>query len=468
MKSEIVIHGIPQGHNTWGTDDPKYYEGFYNGIDAFSKTKKLYVVEVLRNGDSFSAYYSLIRAYQVAALNGRQGSYFGMTFRIDGEYCTDVHSLFNLLEQVYNQMIVGHVVESVGDGLKYKIAQFSDLDKLLSDVKQVLEKNIASYFSNRFEKFDDSFTKDQATVFQYYNIDDVDSESFLNSTRRFGKILISPEYPSKDSRLSAYDNKLASLAKELEAERESNKRSEETAVALKKKVISLESQLEASKSAADVKAVANRFERPMSELLDLLRKVQGTAPGNSRDNEQMRKQIDSLHRKLSQLQFRFYIAAGVAAVLLILSCLFGIKAFTAKPYSASNSNTVPLETYNKLQEQFNELKSQQAPQSASMLTSVLQDYWKNDSKSRINVKPDPAKDESGHNVYLTNGLEYTLSLSGLPKDIFENKGNWIFDGLEAVKAESPNVVKATIDSGDASAKYVVDGIVVVKRDFIVK
>lgn len=465
MKSEIVFHGVPQGHNTWGTDDEKYYEGFYNGIDVFSKTRNLFVVEVLRNGPSFSAYYSFIKAYQVTALNGRPGSYFGITLRTDGVYCTNVHSLYNLFEQVFTQMILGHVVEPVGEGLKYRIAKFSDQEMLMRDVKQVLDKNIASYFSDSFEKFDGSFTKDQATVFKYYNLDDTDSESFLNSTKVYGKILISPEYPSRESQLNAFDSKLASLAKELEMEKDARKHAEEAAIAYKRKADSLESQLEASKSSADVKAVANKLEHPLTEMLSLLRSAQGPYLNLGRENEQLKKQVNGLRQKMSSLSTKFYLATGIAAAFLILTCLFGVKAFKSKP-AKPGGNYVSQATYKQLEDKYNQLNNQQ--HSTANLTDILQGYWAASNGSRINIKPDPGKDGSNRNTILVPEQEYTVSLNGIPKNLFDGKGTWSFRGLEVVDADKPDVVKVSVDSGEASVCYVIDGVVVIKRDFVVK
>lgn len=467
MKSEIVFHGVPQGHNVWGTDDTKYYEGFYNGLDAFSPTKKLFVVEVLRNGPSFSAYYSFIKANQVSALNGRQGSYFGMTLRTDDVYCTNVHSLYNLFDQVYAQKIFGHVVETAGDGLKYRLAKFSDQDYLLQEVRQVLEKNIAAYFSDSFEEFDDTFTKDQPTVFQYYNLDDTDSESFLNSTKVYGKILISPEFPSKDSRLVSCESRVDSLTGELESEKEAREQAEQAALTLRKKVDTLESQLEAARNSADVRSVAGKLEQPLDEMLQLLRSAQGPYLDQARQNEGLRKQLDGLHRKLSSLSTWFYAAVGAAAAFLILSGFLGFKFFQSKSQNP-RGNVVAKAEYEKLEAEYNQLKDEQSRRNTAQLTGILQSYWASASGSRINVKPDPAKDENGRNVLLTPGRPYTLSLNGLPKELFDGKGEWVFHGLEPVGEDDPTVVEVSADSGEAYACYAIDGVVVIKRDFVVK
>ncbi len=466
MKSEIVFHGVPQGHNTWGTDDAKYYEGFYNGIDAFSKTKNLFVVEVLRNGGSFSAFYSLIKAYQVTALNGRSGSYFGMTLRVDGEYCTQVHSLCNLFEQVFSQKIVGQVLESVGDGYKYKVAQFSDCDKLLSDVKQVLEKKISAFFSNDFEEFDESFTKDQASVHKFFNIDDTDSEAFLNSTRKYGKILISPEYPSKDSQINSFDSKLASIKKELETERDSKARAEEAAVALKKKVMTLESQLEAAKNTSDVRAVANRLEKPMAELLALLRNAQGTTADldMARENGELRKKLNRLQGKLSKIKTFLYAAVGVAFLLLALTIYFAVSSAPRKQGNATDAKYVELQgKYEKLMADYSDLKNSSQVSKVDV-AAVLKPYWNN---SRIDVTPDPLKENDVY--FLTKGQKYNISLKGELRDKFNNKGEWILSGVSFAGgiARGDCTVIPNVE-GSAKISYSIDGVEIASRLFNVK
>ena len=106
MLSEFVFHGVPQGHDSWGTTGDRYYESFY-GIGDFCKgAKTVLIVEIRKDVTGFCSYYTYVRPQNVVAQGGRTGSYFGMSLKIEGQYCTDVYSLFQLCSLLNNQIMV--------------------------------------------------------------------------------------------------------------------------------------------------------------------------------------------------------------------------------------------------------------------------------------------------------------------------------------------------------------------------
>ena len=64
MQIEFVIHGVPQGHQVWGTQADKYYESFYGKYEIYGKPKQVFVVEVRDNPETRRAQGRTDNVYQ--------------------------------------------------------------------------------------------------------------------------------------------------------------------------------------------------------------------------------------------------------------------------------------------------------------------------------------------------------------------------------------------------------------------
>lgn len=197
MTTEFVLHGVPRGHDTWGTRGDNYYDSFYGDKEIYKNAKTILVVEIRKKNGIWCSYYTYIKPQNVTAAEGRTGSYFGMTLCVEEFYCTDVYSLYRLFDEICNKKIFGTIIGKSGASDRYMVTSFSEKDTFLRDLSQIVSSNIRTEFSGDFERLDSSVIKDKATVVCYYNLDEVDSPNFFAATKRFGKILISREYPSK-------------------------------------------------------------------------------------------------------------------------------------------------------------------------------------------------------------------------------------------------------------------------------
>lgn len=307
----IVFHGVPQGHDVFGGGGDKYFESFYGISESFKGAKTVFVVEVRKDTSGFCSYYSYIRPQNVVAYSGRSGSYFGMSLKVDGQYCTDVYSLFQLFDKIYDEKIIGSILQQSGNTEQYRIASFVDADYQLKTIAQLADNQIKAYFENDFEEIDLSFTKQYASTSVYYNLDDVNSEAFFNSTRLYGKVFISPEYASKDSVISSlsssekkhqaikvdYEKQIADLQKEnaqipglkgqlskIQTDYENLvKQSQEiqntarslksSNSALEQKLKETQQELEQIKKATNIGQVADRLEPSLNELLGIMRSI---------------------------------------------------------------------------------------------------------------------------------------------------------------------------------------------------
>lgn len=249
--AEFVFHGVPQGFDVWGTSGDKYYESFYNILESFKGAKSALVVEIRKDSNKWCSYYSYVRPQNVIAEGGRTGSYFGMSLKMDGEYCTDVYSLFQLMETIYEQKISGKIIAQSGSNEKYLIASFSNADVGLKEISDIAITQIRSNFENDFDTIDITATKPNASISLYYHINDVNSGSFFNASKSYGKIFISQIYPSKDAiinGLTSSDKKYQAIKAEYEEQISLLKKDNQQIPGLKGTVTSLSQELEHTKA----------------------------------------------------------------------------------------------------------------------------------------------------------------------------------------------------------------------------
>ncbi len=142
MNVEFQIHGVlDNGQSFWKQDDRNYYQTFYSP----QAKNSLMTVEVLRRPQGICTYYNYLRYNNV--VSAREGSYFGMSVRIDGEYCVDVRGMYDILDNLFEKKIIGRILIPTDKGkLKYEVDSFENIDSFLSEV----ESNFSMMFSAFF------------------------------------------------------------------------------------------------------------------------------------------------------------------------------------------------------------------------------------------------------------------------------------------------------------------------------
>lgn len=444
MLSEFVFHGVPQGHDSWGTSGDRYYESFY-GIGDFCKgAKAVLIVEIRKDATGFCSYYTYVRPQNVVAQGGRTGSYFGMSLKIDGQYCTDVYSLFQLFDKIYEEKIVGSIIERTGNTEQYLVASFSDAGATLKTIAQLADNQVKNNFASDFDDIDALFTKQYATMSIYCNLDDVNSEAFFNTTRVYGKVFVSPEYPSKDSIIASlsssdkqhqalkadYEKQIIELKKEnsqipqlksrvttLESDHSAAQKKlqelQASVSSLKSSNISLDQQLrkaqqecEQLKRSSNVGQVADRLEPTLNELLGIMRSVK-TKPVNrfsqtpAHDDEEYHHHSSHHHRRPDNQGIRRYIPIIIAAIIAAILAItlpvllwMGIKSGPRKR-AVQEAKAAIEQKYNNLNQEY-----------AALLNEVASLRSHNDNEFAILTKSDKYPnvsfeilDESNNPIY---------------------------------------------------------------------
>lgn len=142
MNVEFQIHGVlDNGQSFWKQDDKDYYQTFYS-----PQTKNsLMTVEVLRRPQGICTYYNYLRYNNV--VSAREGSYFGMSVRIDGEYCVDVRGMYDILDNLFDKKITGKLLMPIDSGkLKYSTESFENTSTLLSEIEENFSMMYSAFF----------------------------------------------------------------------------------------------------------------------------------------------------------------------------------------------------------------------------------------------------------------------------------------------------------------------------------
>ena len=170
----LYVHGVPVGHEIWGpAEDQEYIKTFYDSDDQEDVTSMLCVENV--NNKTF---YTYIRKKNVSNSNGRPGSFIGITLSFTGKYCKNTHSLFQLLEAIYEKGVVGNIIERNNGFERYKISSFANE---ASNILNSIHKTFETQLSNLVFQSTENLPKSKGCV--RYNLKDIDSPAFFETSK---------------------------------------------------------------------------------------------------------------------------------------------------------------------------------------------------------------------------------------------------------------------------------------------
>lgn len=139
LNIEFLIHGVLASGQAFSKNkDSDYCKQFY----ATKKADVLLTVDTRRMPHGVCTYYNYLRYNNVSAL--REGSYFGMTVRIDSAFCKDVGGMYHILDSLFCKKIVGQILDCKDGKYTYKINSFDEvkpkLEKLEKDFLEIVQK----------------------------------------------------------------------------------------------------------------------------------------------------------------------------------------------------------------------------------------------------------------------------------------------------------------------------------------
>lgn len=191
MTVDLILHGVPNGHDIWGVnDDSHYFSTFYVQKDE----KEYLMVEARKVEGKTYCYYNFLRYNGVTASDGRAGAYIGITLRFDAYY-KDIANTYHLCEIVYNNLLDTILVKN-GENVKFKIAKFIDTDRELNEIKKkVINLINLSATGKDFATISSSFFNNEGKTIKAFLLDCTQT-NVQDALLKYGKIEVSKYFPS--------------------------------------------------------------------------------------------------------------------------------------------------------------------------------------------------------------------------------------------------------------------------------
>ena len=141
---KVYIHGRPQGQDIWPqyeTPNDRIYIEPYLDSNIGGDVNVSLITDIYQN----NSYYTYIHRKNVVekVARGQVGnSYFALTIRFNGSICRNVNSLYNLLNQVYEQVCVGSIIKNENGIKHYLVNRFEENQAVAGQIISIIEQNI--------------------------------------------------------------------------------------------------------------------------------------------------------------------------------------------------------------------------------------------------------------------------------------------------------------------------------------
>lgn len=269
---KLFVHGVPAGKKQWGKfckEDQLYLDQFYQGNKDIQEYMKVECRNIVGNP---SVFYTFIVGKNINAYDGRQGSYFALTLKMNSYY-RDIQNIYTILKAAYYKYCMGLLLTDRQNFVQFAIPDFKDKNEELL----ALEKSISDYIF-KFSHDSDIKPLDKQMLargeMKTICLSDCDAESALQLIRTNGSILVSEFYASfrEKKREQLHAEELKSVQTRCDAE--INKIESSTQQTLN----DLKRQFESEKinSAKREKEQLNALNQRLAETEEKLRKAQKT------------------------------------------------------------------------------------------------------------------------------------------------------------------------------------------------
>ena len=465
MNVEFQIHGVlSSGQKTWKQEDQDYYKQFYSD----QTEDVLMIVEIVNRPHGVSTYYNYLRNNNI--LSARVGSYFGMTMRIDGAFCRDVKSIFMILDNLFNKMMVGSLLAQKGEKYEYAIDSFASQNDYLLQVEKQFS-NMLNAFCSPQDFFEISSAYTSQGMKQSVNASEITIPMAVETIKQRAKLYLSPTYQSKAAQKKIADAKAEAEAavadanariqaaedahsksrqkqeQEYESWKKEKKALEEARDAAIRDYQELEKKVRKAELNTSINAKISEIKQPIIQLAGLIaERFQEDTYGNVQEKPQPHKRSAKEDKLLVWLPWAICILLGIALAVTIW-------------YMGVDKNTYQSDIIKKQSEKIEQLedsiRNMSNPVGASEQQSVTQEaevvveepVQYDLSKLHINIK-ELAAGARG----LTSGATYTCEITGgkYPQDgywvIYEGE-NRIQGNVFTVSSPSGTQVKITYYKG---------------------
>lgn len=311
----VYIHGRPQGQDIW-SNSPNVNDEFY--LNPFLDSKIGEDMNDVLQIDMWqqNAYYSYIHRHNVVEKGSRPNAYFAITVCFEKQYCSQVATLYELLDTVYKQICLNSIIEKSKDQEHFLIAKFQEKENILLQITNVIQQNIEKHFSNGLEALESKFDT-TSKPFKSYSTVDVDSPQFIADCLAH-RILVAPYMIAKDRLPQELQQKIVAIeAQKTELIKERNKwqsdaekSHEENTILNRKQKELLEQVSQLQQQVSSIKdEVCKEYQSQQKQLQLEIQNAQSNISGLNKQLSQERKeksdlqnQVENLKKRVKQLQ----------------------------------------------------------------------------------------------------------------------------------------------------------------------
>ena len=196
MEVDLFIHGVPHGWDFWGKEsDRSYFGNFYKPTQAARQL----VVETRVSGGRAYAYYHYLLNADVVDYDGRDGSYVGVTVRVDA-YCLPYRYMWMVLDRLFSQRLRPLLFGQAGPKLRWRVAALRQADKQLADAQEhLLELLGAMLRATDFEPIGHDIAARTNTGIDLCTVDATDQQ-VQQAVAQYGRVSVSGGHPSERER----------------------------------------------------------------------------------------------------------------------------------------------------------------------------------------------------------------------------------------------------------------------------
>lgn len=197
MDVEIFVHGVPYGQSFWGKDErEKDFFGSFYVQNCPEKTR--FLIQTRSVGGKTYCYYHYLVYGNVLSSEGRKGSYFGLSVRLD-MYARDFESMYDVLAAVFDTEVKHKVLEKLGENLKYKIADFTSSNEVMKAIYGRTWSMLEGFLSNGEIVPLNGFNAggDKLLIVNLQEAVDVGMDKVEAKVKQNGKLVLSPNHPTQ-------------------------------------------------------------------------------------------------------------------------------------------------------------------------------------------------------------------------------------------------------------------------------
>lgn len=197
LNINLFVHGVPMGQKVWGPkgDDERYLSSFYGPKWDVPEVMK---VDVMAYGGVTYCYYSFVKGQNVFDSQGRAGSYFALTLRMNAFYA-DAQNMYSILKAAYDKMCVGLCVQEGNGTTKYLLSDFQSVDHKLKEVQKQLLNYISEFSINSDIVSLSGFAVNGQLAGQNINLFECSKTVATEVVKKTGRLMVSPCYLSSEA-----------------------------------------------------------------------------------------------------------------------------------------------------------------------------------------------------------------------------------------------------------------------------